>query len=77
MRYHVLMRTTLDLEPQVLAKIRLLSRQRGQSLGKVASDLLAAVLEPREAARSRNGVPVFPAGNGPSPDREFVNRLRD
>ena len=71
------MRTTLDLDSQVLAKIRLLSRQRNQSLGSVASELLAAALQPREAPRSRNGVPVFPAGNGPSPDLELVNRLRD
>jgi hypothetical protein len=71
------MRTTLDLDPQVLAKIRLLARQRRQSLGRVASDLIAAALEPRKRPRSRNGVLVFPAGRGPSPDLESVNRLRD
>lgn len=77
MRYLQFMRTTLDLDPEVLAKIRLLSRQRSQSLGRVASELLAAALEPKEPPRPRNGVPVFPSGTGPSPDLELVNRLRD
>jgi hypothetical protein len=77
MRYDYNMRTTLDIDPQVLAKIRLLSRQRNKSLGRIASELLAAALEPKETPRTRNGVPVFPAGDGPSPDLELVNRLRD
>jgi len=77
MRYRGAMRTTLDLDPQVLAKIRLLSRQRNQSLGSIASELLAAALEPKETPRSRNGVPVFPASGGPAPDLDLVNRLRD
>ncbi len=77
MRYRTGVRTTLDLDPQVLAKIKLLSRQRNKSLGRIASELLAAALEPKEAPQTRNGVPVFPAGSGPSPDQELVNRLRD
>jgi hypothetical protein len=77
MLYNRIMRTTLDIDPQVLAKIRLLSRQRSQSLGRVASELLAAAMEPKETPRSRNGVPVFPAASGLSPDMELVNRLRD
>ena len=71
------MRTTLNIDSEVLAKARQLSRQRGIPLGNVVSDLLRAALEPTTEARERNSVPVFPPGDGPQPDLDLVNRLRD
>jgi hypothetical protein len=67
----------LNLEPEALAKARLLARQRGVPLGKVVSELVLEALKPRRRASLRNGVPVFPPGGGPAPDLEVVNRLRD
>jgi hypothetical protein len=34
------MRTTLNLDPEVLTKVRILARQRGVSLGTVVSELI-------------------------------------
>lgn len=76
------MRTTLDLSAEALASVRLLARQRRESLGAVASELILKALEPREASRIRNGVPLLPAppeskNQSAAPDLELVNRLRD
>ena len=76
------MRTPLDLSAEALAGVRLLARQRRESLGAVASELILKALESRGASRTRNGVPLFPAcsesKNRPAaPDLELVNQLRD
>ena len=76
------MRTTLDLSAEALASVRLLARQRRESLGAVASELILKALESREASRTRNGVPLFPArseskNQSAAPDLDLVNRLRD
>lgn len=72
-----IMRTTLNIDSEVMAKIRQLSRQRQVPLGTVVSDLVRAALEPATQAPERNGVPVFPPGDGPQPGLDLVNRLRD
>jgi hypothetical protein len=71
------MRTTVNLEPEALARARLLSRQRRVSLGKIVSDLILKATQPSTSEETRNGVPVFPARAGASPDLDFVNSLRD
>ena len=71
------MRTTLNIDSEIMAKVRLLSEQRGVPLGQIVSELVGKALEPRETPRIRNGVPVFPAGTGDRPDFDLVNRLRD
>ena len=57
------MRTTLNIAEPVLALVRRLARQRGETVGAVVSDLLVKALQMEEAPaqRVRNGVPLFPA----------------
>jgi hypothetical protein len=71
------MRTTLNLDSEVLAKVRMLAKQRGVSLGEVVSELIRKALSPQKTTTKRNGVPIFPRREGPPPDLELVNRLRD
>ena len=76
------MRTTLNLSTEALAKVRQLAQQRRTTLGAVASELILKALEPNEAPRIRNGVPLFPAHSeakdqSTAPDLELVNRLRE
>lgn len=76
------MRTTLNLDPQAIAMVRLLAAQRQQTLGAIASELILKALEPEEAPEIRNGVPLLPRKGRPGkndrrPDLELVNRLRD
>ena len=76
------MRTTLNLSAEALAHVRQLAQQRRKTLGAIASELILEALEPAKAATVRNGVPIFAppadfASEGPDPDLELVNRLRD
>jgi len=71
------MRTTLNLDPEVLTKVRILAKQRGVPLGIVVSELIRNALSPRETQSIRNGVPIFPPSEGPPPDLDLVSRLRD
>ena len=76
------MRTTLNLDPEALAKVRVLAAQRQQTLGSVASELILKALEPKRPPLVRNGMPLLPRRPGPAADRPrpdvaLVNRLRD
>ncbi len=72
------MRTTLDLDEDILQAAKNLAQQRGQTTGQVISALVRTALEPRSGARSRNGVRVFPAKRGSKvPSLALVNKLRD
>jgi hypothetical protein len=74
-----LMRTTLDLDDDVLLAAKELAVARGTTAGKVVSDLVRQALAPRRTVRLRNGVPVLstrPAG-APRPTMKQVNDLRD
>ena len=70
------MRTTLNLDPEALAKAKLLSRQRGVPLGKIVSELILQATGSKPLAELRNGVPVFSRRKGAAPSLETVNRLR-
>jgi hypothetical protein len=73
------MRTTLEIDDDVLQAAKDLAANRGTTAGKVLSELARKALEPRSRPRVRNGVPLLarrPAG-GPKPTQELVNRLRD
>ena len=74
------MRTTLDIEDDVLQSARSLSMQQGVSLGRVISSLARAALKPQASSvLIKNGVPVLPL-NGKAdsaPDLELINHLRD
>ena len=53
------MRTTLDLDDDLLRAARSLARAQGKSLGRVVSGLARKGLEPRRGAALRKRFPVF------------------
>lgn len=76
------MRTTLNLSADALAAVRQLARQRGRTLGDIASELILRALRHEDSPAVRNGVPVFAAlpearSDASAPDLDLVNRLRD
>ncbi len=71
------MRTTLNISPEAMAKVRQLARQRAKPLGDIVSELVLQATQPQQAPAVRNGVPLFPAQPGEPPDLALTNRLRD
>jgi len=71
------MRTTVNLEPEALAKAKMLSRQRGVSLGEIISQLILKSTESSARGKKRNGVLVFPRRAGARIDVDIVNELRE
>lgn len=71
------MRTTVNLEPEALAKAKMLSRQRGVSLGKAISQLILKSTETSSQGKERNGALVFPRRARARTDIELVNELRE
>jgi hypothetical protein len=60
-------RTTVNLDDDVLASAKAVAAQQRRPLGEVISDLLRKALEPvRSAPTERNGVPLFPVRKGAS-----------
>jgi hypothetical protein len=53
------MRTTLNLDDDILQALRTLARDRGASLGDVASDLMREALRPEPGGAYRGDFPVF------------------
>lgn len=73
-----LMRTTLDLDDDVLAAARSLAKVRKRAVGKIVSELAREALRPGESNRVRNGVPLFARKPGQfCVSLELVNQLRD
>lgn len=73
------MRTTLDLDDDVLQAAKELAAIRGTTAGRVLSDLARKALAAPRTARTRNGVPLLasrPVG-APRPTMKLVNELRD
>jgi hypothetical protein len=73
-----IMRTTIDLEEDVLLAAKEIAKQRGSTLGHVLSDLARQALTRRPSVSSKHGLPLFPV----QPDAgvvtlELVNHLRD
>ena len=73
------MRTTVDIDEDVLQAAKELAALRKTTAGKVLSDLARRGLEPAGSARAvRNGVPVLPRRPGARRvTMQAVNRLRD
>lgn len=74
------MRTTLDLDEDVLQAARELAAVRGQTTGQVVSALARRALEaPAPARPTRNGVPLLPRRpvGAPRPTMKQVDELRD
>ena len=73
-----LMRTTLNLDDDVLQITKQLAQQRGTTAGQVISELTRQALEPKTLPRMRNGVPLFiPKAGARKPHLALVNHLRD
>jgi hypothetical protein len=74
-----IMRTTLDLEADVLQAAKEIAQLRGKTTGQVVSDLLRKALQPAPSTqRVRNGVPLLTRRPGaPILTMELVNRFRD
>ena len=59
------MRTTLNLDDDVIATARALASQKGQSLGEAVSELIRRAVRPAaKAPAKRNGIPLFPVALG-------------
>jgi len=73
------MRTTLDIDDDVLAVTKDLARDRALSTGKLISNLLRLALETKtESPQMRNGILLLPSRPGGMPlTMAEVNRLRD
>jgi hypothetical protein len=73
------MRTTLEIDDDVLQAAKEIAANRATSTGRVLSDLARKALEPKRPPRVRNGVPLLPRRpkGAPRPTLELVNRLRD
>ena len=72
------MRTTLDIEEDVLRAAKEIARQRGMTVGQVLSDLARKSLTQKSPVSNKHGLPLFPV----QPDAgvvtlELVNQLRD
>jgi hypothetical protein len=72
------MRTTLDLELDVLQAAKEIGAARGMSAGQVVSELVRKALASPKTAKVRNGVPMLSRKAGAPPlTMAAVNRLRD
>lgn len=73
------MRTTLDVDEDVLQAAKEIAVNRGTTAGKVLSDLARKALTSPQSGRTRNGVRLMPRRPKGSPKltMEEVNRLRD
>jgi hypothetical protein len=72
------MRTTIDIDDDVLIAARKIARTRGISLSKVLSDLARQTLSQQNAFAIRNGVPLFPVQhNARAVTSELVYQLQE
>lgn len=71
------MRTTLDIDDEILLTVRQIAAQRKTTAGRVVSDLLRESLQPASfKLEYRNGIPMLPRRlQGPVVTTELVNRL--
>jgi len=72
------MRTTVDIEEDVLLAAKEIARQRRKTLGQVLSALVRDSLTRKSSVSKKHGLPLFPV----QPDAgivtmELVNQLRD
>ena len=74
-----IMRTTLDIDEDVLETAKELAARRGTTAGRVISELVRSALAPRDhVVKTRNGVPLLPTRKPATlVTPEMVNRLRD
>jgi len=72
------MRTTLELDDDLLATARQLARKQGLTIGQLISQLVRQSLATRAPLNVRNGVLLFvPKAGASKPDLRTVNKLRE
>lgn len=72
------MRTTIEIDDDLLLALKELARVQGLTLGQVISDLTRRFLPANTASKTRNGVRVFaPKDANVKSDIHVVNALRD
>ena len=76
------MRTTLDIDEDVLRAVKAIAASKKSTAGKILSEMGRASLQPPQRRpikyRTRNGVPLFPRRPGGEPvTSELVKRLRE
>jgi hypothetical protein len=72
------MRTTLDIEDDILLVVREIARVRRVSTGKVLSDLARQALTNQSASTTHRGVPLFPVQPNAGPvTLGLVSQLQD
>lgn len=72
------MRTTLEIDDDLLVAAKDLAREQGSTLGEVISKLARQSLDSSAPPKVRNGVPLFARKAGASrSDLRIVNELRD
>ena len=73
------MRTTLDIDADVLQAAKEMAESRGTTAGKIVSELVRKALQtPSSPVRVRNGVPLLARNAGaPVMTMKLVNELRD
>ena len=72
------MRTTLDIDDDVLQAAKEIGELRRKTAGQVLSELARKALEPKFVGRVRNGVPLLPYRPGtPILTVKRVNELLD
>lgn len=73
------MRTTLDIDDDVLQAAKELADLRQSTVGKMLSELARKGLESPHSAKNRNGVPLMPRQRPGTPKMTMarVNELRD
>ena len=73
------MRTTLNIDDDVLAVARALAAHTGKSLGQAVSELARRSLPRRLEIDEKNGIPHFrvPADTPPITDEEVKKALND
>ena len=70
------MRTTLDIDEDVLQAAKEIGAMRGMTAGQVISEKAREAMMPRSAATERNGVPLLPR-RGRIVTVEMVERILD
>jgi hypothetical protein len=72
------MRTTLNLDDDLVHIAKEMAIRRGTTIGRVISDMARQALKPSALPRMRNGVPLFvPKKGAAKPGMTLINRLRD
>ena len=71
-----LMRTTLDLDDDILAAARSIAAARKQTMGKVVSDLVRQSLATK-LKKGPSGIPMLPRRPRVVVSNETIDKLRD